>query len=954
MLSSPKSTKLFLLLFILLLQTVHAQNTLNLSWTAGSEADLYLYRIFRSTSANASTQIDCVQHPNNTYIDSGFEKGVQYFYRLKSVDFSLNASDYSAELSIAFPKISNLATQYILPPDTTINIQLDPLVSDPDDADDQIIWTITGQNKLAVSITNRVATIVTPANWGGTESLTFKAADDQDFYDSKVVVVRSKNGSSNSAPVFATIPNQEVDEDDQSTLKLSDFVSDTTSNPEDLVYSFDEVNSIALSLNKDVLTIKPAENFFGTRTANVTVTDEGGLSDQTSFNIIVNAVNDAPVLADLPDQTLQPNASVVLDLSSYLSDIDDDNDAISWSFSNEKRTTLSFNDNTDELTISAIPDSSGFDYILVRVTDEANDSDEKTLVVRVVGSGTSAPQISTFPTLEFNEDATSQLNLNNYVTDADDPVQNLFWHNGTGEKIAVEIDHVTNIATFVPEENWNGSEDVWLFVTDPDQNMDSAQVSVTVVPLNDRPQLADLPAMNLSVQLERQINLKSYTTDIDDALNDLTWTNSEGTNVSVQISSAGVATFTASDTWLGQEKITIFVTDKSGAKDTSQVTVFRQDQENAPVITDLSSVDMDEDDEYVINLEEHASDADNTFEELTWKATNNININVVIDTSSNEMTLTPDANWFGTEAIYLELRDPSNNVDFDTMLVTVAAVNDAPSLASFGPISMTENTVYTVDLEDIISDADGLDDIVDISVLSQNSSFIGLFIDLAYFQITFFAPSGFYGDELFLLNVEDTFGATDQLGFKVSVQQYSVKGSIIVSDFGSPTNKNVQYKTSDPTTDYIQYGLTPAYGDSTDMEASPKTEHSLILSNLEENSTYYFRVVSRSSIGAISYSAGSEFSTSSGRDINVFPIPYRASKDVQESGISFTNLPTNSQVKIYNLLGEPVFKKSGLSGYYPWKVENNAGKKISSGLYIYVVNDEKNKKVSSGKIIIVR
>ena len=940
------------ILFTGLWQSTFSQtNSFKLTWDKNLEEDMSLYQVFRSTGPMASTKIADVQHPDTTYTDTDIATGVQYFYRLKAVDFSFNPSNYSEEVSVAVPKISGLPSQQILASETTIIMGLDSLVFDPDDLDDQLSWTISGANMLVVTVTNRVASITTPTDWTGDETLTFKVTDDGGFFDSKDFIVKSSAGNSSSAPEFLTVPDQALDEDTQTNLKLSDYVTDLDSNIEDLTFSYGEINSVTLSLNKDTLTIKPAENWFGTRTVNVTVTDEGGLSDQTTFNVTVNAVNDAPIILALPVQTLNQNGSTVLNLSPYVSDVDDNNNDLEWAFSNESKTVLSFNSGTGELTITALTDSIGFDYVQVSVTDPSGDIGEATLIVRILGS-TSVPQIGILPQIQFNEDESGQLALNNYVTDDDDPVQNLFWHNGTGGNVAVQIDHTTNTATFIPDENWYGSEDVWLFVTDPDQNMDSAQVMVTVVPVNDRPQLSDLPAMNLSEQLSRQLNIKNYTVDVDDDLGDLKWTASSTPNVTVQIDGDGVATFTVLDSWLGQEKIQVIVEDKASAKDTSDVLVFRQDQANAPSIFGLNSVIFAEDTQYIIHLEDHASDADNTIDELTWSYSNNDHMDIIIDIAANEMTLVPNADWFGTEAIYLELTDPNNNVDFDTMLVTVTAVNDPPQLNTIGRISIIENSVHTIDLDQIIFDADGLDDIVDITVLNQGNSFIGVFLDLAYYQLTFFAPGGFYGSELFILKVQDSFGEQAEIGFAVDVLRQTVDGNIQVLFFGSNTNKNISYNTLNETKDYIQYGLTTAYGDTTQKEQSFKLSHSHILSGLQENSTYYFRVVSESTNGTISYSSSSEFSTSSGKEINVFPIPYRASMDINGNGISFTNLPLNSELKIFNLLGEPVFTKNVLSSYFSWKVENNAGKKISSGLYIYIVKSEKNKKSQSSDNII--
>jgi len=90
-------------------------------------------------------------------------------------------------------------------------------------------------------------------------------------------------------PVISTIDNQEINEDEPTTLEvianggdeLTYFVeSDTSSMP---VYM--DGSSIAIGLET---------NWSGTGTITVTVTNENDLSDTTSFEVVVLPVNDAP------------------------------------------------------------------------------------------------------------------------------------------------------------------------------------------------------------------------------------------------------------------------------------------------------------------------------------------------------------------------------------------------------------------------------------------------------------------------------------------------------------------------------------------------------------------------------------------------------------------------------------------------------------------------------------
>ena len=89
-------------------------NSFNLTWDANTETDIYQYKVFRSLTPGASQEIAMVQHPTVNYRDNNVEKGVLYYYRLKAVDFSLNASEYSQEVSAAIPLISGLQGEIIL------------------------------------------------------------------------------------------------------------------------------------------------------------------------------------------------------------------------------------------------------------------------------------------------------------------------------------------------------------------------------------------------------------------------------------------------------------------------------------------------------------------------------------------------------------------------------------------------------------------------------------------------------------------------------------------------------------------------------------------------------------------------------------------------------------------------------------------------------------------------
>ena len=243
-----------------------------------------------------------MQHPGNEYTDANIQKGVQYYYRLAATDYSTNRSDFSSEVSAAIPLISSLQSQMNLPADETIILQLDNYVYDPDNSDETITWTISGNSDISVNISNRVATLITPQDWTGQEQLIFSAEDAFGFSDAFTMTIIAEGDDppdppEADPPVFSTIPAQQLNEDTQSTVDLSDFVSDNDSDISDLQFSVQNVTFIALNIDDNILTIIPSSNWSGSRQVNLTVVDDNSNSDQISFTVIVNPVNDAPILS---------------------------------------------------------------------------------------------------------------------------------------------------------------------------------------------------------------------------------------------------------------------------------------------------------------------------------------------------------------------------------------------------------------------------------------------------------------------------------------------------------------------------------------------------------------------------------------------------------------------------------------------------------------------------------
>ena len=118
----------------------------------------------------------------------------------------------------------------------------------------------------------------------------------------------------NDAPVLTTIDDQAIDEDGVLSLTLSGSDVDA----DDLTYSASVDGNASVDVVGTQLTVTPDSDYNGSITVIVNVTD-GEYVDSQDFALTVNAVNDAPVSADV-SSTTDEDTSVEIILSG--SDID--------------------------------------------------------------------------------------------------------------------------------------------------------------------------------------------------------------------------------------------------------------------------------------------------------------------------------------------------------------------------------------------------------------------------------------------------------------------------------------------------------------------------------------------------------------------------------------------------------------------------------------------------------
>ena len=180
----------------------------------------------------------------------------------------------------------------------------------------------------------------------------------------------------NDAPI-ATSTSAVTDEDVSVTV---DLIGSDIDN-EDIVYLLDQDSADGfVDIDGSQATFTPDENFNGTTTFTYLVTDGELTSSSAMVIITVNPVNDAPILSEIDDQSIDEDGIFIYDIQAT----DIDGDAITYSvviISGD----ASYDLTDTQLTVTPDLDWNGDVQVSVAVFDgELADSDSFTLTVNPV------------------------------------------------------------------------------------------------------------------------------------------------------------------------------------------------------------------------------------------------------------------------------------------------------------------------------------------------------------------------------------------------------------------------------------------------------------------------------------------------------------------------------------------------------------------------------------------
>ena len=467
---------------------------------------------------------------------------------------------------------------------------------------------------------------------------------------------------------------------------VSTTLSATDADLDDLAWSVltAATNGVASVNTQGVVEYTPNSDFNSTDTFEITVTD-GSLSDAIEVNVTVNAVNDAPVI--ISEAVTAATEAQNYTYTATATDVE--NDVLVWSLAASPE-GMTIDSASGE--ISWTPAGDNASEAITVVVDDGTDTTEQSFVV-AVSLINDAPVITEGDSIELsaNEETATTLELN--ATDIDSPAANLVWSIETQASSGVAVisgSGETQVATYTPSADFTGSDTFVVTITDGDLS-DSITVNVTVADINDAPVITEGTTVALVTTEDIATNLTLNALDIDSDLANLSWSiMTAAANGTAEASGSGASqavSYSPALNFFGNDSFVVQVSDGE-LFDTILVTVSVGAVNDAPVITSTEVVTATEDTAYIYPVLVNDVDSEEFVFSLSDKPEG-----MTIDETSGVIRWTP-LDGVTLANVTIDVSDGLAS-GFQTFIINVTPVNDAPEITSGAVTSATEGELYT-------------------------------------------------------------------------------------------------------------------------------------------------------------------------------------------------------------------------------------------------------------------
>ena len=362
--------------------------------------------------------------------------------------------------------------------------------------------------------------------------------------------------------VWQTLTNKEINEDSPAGTIVYQGLKTLCNDPDndEIVTVTSQHSYYSLYFDNNDLKIRNLElNYNGIETVGLSCNNVAA-----SFSLNVKAVNDAPNVLDIPDQTIQEGASFTsISLDSYVTDVDNSDSEITWTYSGNSKLSVSIVNRIATITISDI-NWNGQETIKFKATDKNGLYDEESAIFKA-NPVNDRPVIDSYLPLtaqdmEIGQQQTFTVN----ASDIDNAVLNYRWY--VNDALQGET---TNKFTYIASSAGNkviraAVYDNELYALNPPE----WAFNVNEIPNQLPNAIIDSPAASdKTITAGDSINLQGHGEDTDGTIIAYSWNFGDGRTSNLQ--NPGNAQFNTAGTYT----VTFNVQDNNNEWDKTPATV---------------------------------------------------------------------------------------------------------------------------------------------------------------------------------------------------------------------------------------------------------------------------------------------------------------------------------------------------------------------------------------------
>ncbi|MCP4782851.1 MAG: tandem-95 repeat protein, partial [Fuerstiella sp.] len=309
--------------------------------------------------------------------------------------------------------------------------------------------------------------------------------------------------------------------------------------------------------------------------------------------------------------------------------------------------------------------------------------------------------------------------------------------------------------TYTPDANFSGSDSFTYKANDATTDSNVATVNLTITPTNDAP-VADAQSITTGEDSAIAVTLTGSDVDLDSLTFNIV---GGGASNGTLTGTAPNLTYTPGADFNGSDSFSFTVNDGSVTSPAAVVSITVTAVNDAPGITSTAITTATEDSLYSHDVDASDIDVGDTLSFSLDSAPNGM----TIDSGTGVIQWTPDNSYVGTHSVTVRVKDVLFATDTQSFDITVANVNDAPTITSFAVTTATEDTSYSYD---VVADDPDLGDTL---AFSLDEAPVGMTINAATGLIGWAPTNGQVGANSVTVRVQDAANDFDLQSFIVNV-----------------------------------------------------------------------------------------------------------------------------------------------------------------------------------------